>query len=385
MIIPGIDTLTLILSAAVLVLALITPMLSPLFRRLKPSEEYSPESSSTTTPPVTVLLVSNGDHKALDEHLPLYLTQEYASGYEVIVVVEKADTEAENVLKRYSYDKKLYHTFVPESSRYMSKNKLAITLGVKAARNEWIILTDPRCKPSDSHWLESLAPHFTAGTSLVLGYSNYTSESRQFHRFERLHRTLYLLRSAQNGTAYRTNCQHVSFRKSEYMERNGFLEYLKFSIGEYDFLVNKFGKQGRTAVATYESTWLWENPVSDKTWQNRQVYYHEVGRHLDGGSWLRILRAIDSWAMHLCYIACIAAAIYAGFTSRWILLGVSVFSLLLTMILRSLIGKKAIKEFKADIPAWKIPFLELGLSRNAFLTRMRYEYADKNDFLSHKV
>ena len=89
MIIPGIDTLTLILSAAVLALALITPMLSPLFRRLKPSEEYSPESSSATPPPVTVLLVSNGDHKALDEHLPLYLTQEYASGYEVIVVVER--------------------------------------------------------------------------------------------------------------------------------------------------------------------------------------------------------------------------------------------------------------------------------------------------------
>lgn len=385
MTIPGIDTLTLILSASVVILSLITPMLSPLFRRLKSSDGNISESGSATLPPVTVLLVSNGDHKALDEHLPLYLTQEYASGYEVIVVVEKADTEAENVLKRYSYDKKLYHTFVPDTSRYMSKNKLAITLGVKAARNEWIILTDPRCKPSDSHWLESLAPHFTPGTSMVLGYSNYTSESRQFHRFERLHRALYLLRSAQSGNAYRTNCQHLSFRKSEYMERNGFLEYLKFSIGEYDFLANKFGNQGRTSVAIDEKSWLWENPVSDKTWQNRQVYYHEVGRHLDGGSGLRLLHAADTWAMHLCYISCIVCALFAGFTSRWILLGVSVFALLLTMIIRSLNGKRAIKEFKADIPAWKIPFFELGLSRNAFLTRMRYEYADKNDFLSHKV
>ena len=51
----------------------------------------------------------------------------------------------------------------------------------------------------------------------------------------------------------------------------------------------------------------------------------------------------------------------------------------------SQIGKKAVKEFKAGIPAWKIPFLELNMARNAFLTRMRYEYADKNDFLSHKV
>lgn len=383
MIIPGIDDISLLLSAAVLLLALITPMFSPLFRRLRtPSRQ---PHGNAAAPPVTVLLVSNGDHKALDEHLPLYLTQEYASGYEVIVVVEKADSEAENVLKRYSYDKKLYHTFVPDTSRYMSKNKLAITLGVKAARNEWIVLTDPRCKPADSHWIEAMSAHFDNDTSMVLGYSNYTEEAPTFHRFERLHTALYLLRYAQGGRAFRTNCQHVSFRKSEYMQQNGFLEYLKFNIGEYDFLANKFGQEGRTAVAADESTWLWENPIHRKTWQNRLVYFHEVGRHLDGGGSLRLLRATDTLALHLCCISCILSAVFAGFTNRWILLGVSIFSLLLNAVIRSQIGKKAVKEFKAGIPAWKIPFLELNMARNAFLTRMRYEYADKNDFLSHKV
>jgi hypothetical protein len=303
----------------------------------------------------------------------------------VVVVSEKADLETENVLKRYSKDPKLYHTFVPDSSRYMSKNKLAITLGVKAAKHDWIVLTDPRCKPADSHWIASLAQAFSSGHNLVLGYSNYSDEAKAHHRFEHLHTSLYLLRQAQQGQAYRTNSPYISFRKSEYMERHGYLEYLKYSIGEYDFLVNKFSDESGTAVVTDEKTWLWENPIEEKTWQNKQVYYHEVGKHLDRGMGLRLTHAIDTIALHLTYLLIIASGIFAGVTYRWILLGVSVAALVITTILRTLNGKKALHLFQVKIPAWRIVPLELGLLRHGLLTHMRYEYADKNDFISHKI
>ena len=377
----SIDLLTLLLSGVLLLLALLTPMMSPFFRRLKKEEPRT-----TSNPPsVTILLVSNGDHQSLDEHLPLYLTQEYPPGYEVVVVAEKSDLETDNVLKRYSHDPRLYHTFVPETSRYMSKNKLAITLGLKAAKNDWIVLTDPRCKPIDNHWVASLAQHFCEGQHVVLGYSNYTEESKSYHRFERLHTALYLLRDAQSGKAYRTNCLHVSFRKSEFMERQGFLEHLKYSIGEYDFLVNKYGKDGGTSVATSPATWLWENPLPSKSWQNRQVYFHEVGKHLDGGAGVRILHSLDQWAMHLNYLAEIGIGIFAGFTMRWVLLGMAVATFIITIVLRTLNGKKAFNEFQTHLPMWKVVPLELSLLRHSILTRMRYEYADKKDFISHKV
>ena len=376
-----IDLLTLILSGALLLAALLTPLMSPLFRRLRKQEFHG----ASEPPCVTILLISGGDHQALDEHLPLYLTQDYPPGYEVVVVAEKADLETENVLKRYSSSPLLYHTFVPETSRYMSKNKLAITLGVKAAKNEWVILTDPRCKPADNHWLSSLGQHFGKSNHLVLGYSNYTTEAKAFHRFEQLHTALYLLRDAQGGTAYRTNCLHVSFRKSEFLERQGFLEYLKYSIGEYDFLVNKYGRDGGTVVATSPSTWLWENPIHSKTWQNRQVYHHEVGKHLEGGAGVRFTRLLDQWLMHLNYLAEIGIGVWAGITMRWVLLGVAVAALLITVTLRTLNGKKTFKQFQTGLSAWRVVPLELGLLSHSFFTRMRYEYADKNDFISHKV
>lgn len=377
----SIDTLTLIVSGILLLMALVTPLLSPHFRRLR----HDAPQSAIDLPRVTVLLVSNGDHVALDEHLPIYLTQDYAPGYDVVVVSEKADAETDNVLKRYANNERLYSTFVPESSRYMSKNKLAITLGVKAAKNDWIVLTDPRCKPMGSDWLSSLSQSLADHDSIVLGYVNYSEESKPYHRFEQMHTALYLLRAAQRGEAYRTNCPLVAFKKKDFMENNGFLEHLRYSIGEYDFLVNKYGKLGDSEVAISPQTWLTEDPIHEKTWQNRQVYYEETKKHLEGGMGVRTLFLTDQMMLHLNYILEFAAMAFAGLTSRWVLLGVALLSLVITCLLRTLNGKRAMKEMGVDIPSWKVVPYEVSMLWRNMMTRMRYEYADKNDFISHKV
>ena len=377
----SIDTLTLIVSGILLLMALVTPLLSPHFRRLR----HDAPQSTIYLPRVTVLLVSNGDHVALDEHLPIYLTQDYAPGYDVVVVSEKADAETDNVLKRYANNERLYSTFVPESSRYMSKNKLAITLGVKAAKNDWIVLTDPRCKPMGSDWLSSLSQSLADHDSIVLGYVNYSEESKPYHRFEQMHTALYLLRAAQRGEAYRTNCPLVAFKKKDFMENNGFLEHLRYSIGEYDFLVNKYGKLGDSEVAISPQTWLTEDPIHEKTWQNRQVYYEETKKHLEGGMGVRTLFLTDQMMLHLNYILEFAAMAFAGLTSRWVLLGVALLSLVITCLLRTLNGKRAMKEMGVSIPSWKVVPYEVSMLWRNMMTRMRYEYADKNDFISHKV
>ncbi len=375
------DTLTLVIAAVLLLMAFISPVMSPLFRRLR--HEEPPQMSEL--PKITVLLVSNGDHIALDEHLPIFLTQDYAPGYDVVVVSEKADAETDNVLKRYAGNEKIYSTFVPESSRYMSKNKLAITLGVKAAKNNWIVLTDPRCKPMGSDWLSSLAKSLSDKNSIVLGYVNYAEDSMPYHRFEQMHTALYLLRAAQNGEAYRTNSPLLAFKKSDFMNNNGFLEHLRYSIGEYDFMVNKFAKLGDSEVALSPQAWLSENAISEKTWQNRQVYYEEIKKHLEGGMGVRTLFVTDQSMLHINFVMELLAIVFAAFTSRWILLGVAILAFGLTVVLRTVNGKRAMAEMGVEIPVWKVVPYEISMFWRNIMTRLRYEYADKNDFISHKV
>jgi len=376
-----IDQLTIIIGVVLLLFALVTPLLNPFFRRLK--QQPTPTESNHCG--VTVLLVSNGDATALDEHLPIYLTQDYEGDYQVIVVAEKADLETGNVLKRYANDPRLYFTFVPESSRYMSKNKLAVTLGVKASRHEWIILSDPRLKPMSNRWLHAMSQSLHDDVNMVLGYTNYSDDAPAFHRFEHLHTALYVLRDAQTGQAFRTNCQHVTFRKSEFMSKNGYVDYLKYSIGEYEFLVNKYAREEATVVTTDEATWLIENPLPKKTWENRQVYYQEIRRHLDRGIGLRLQFNTDQLFLHLNYLLIVASGVFAGLTSRWILLGISVLALIITVVLRTVIGRRALSEFKVAIPSYKIVPMEIAIFWKHLKTHLRYEYADKKDFISHKV
>ena len=369
----NIDTITLILGAATLFLALVAPMMSPLFRRLRQEDAEAVEE----LPKVTVLLVSNGDHVALDEHLPIFLTQDYEPGYDIIVVSEKADAETDNVLKRYANNQRLYSTFVPESSRYMSKNKLAITLGVRASKNDW--------KPEGSGWLAAFASSLSHRKSLVMGYVNYEKDSKPYHRFEQMHTALYLLRAAQNGNAYRTNCPLLAFKKSEFMESNGFQEHLRYSIGEYDFLVNKYAKLGEHGITVSPDAWLTENAISEKTWQNRQVYHEETNKHLEGGLGLRTQFITDQTMLHLNYIVVLAVMVFAALTSRWILLGVSVAALVLSLMLRIVNGKRALQAMGVSVPSWKVIPYEWSMLFRNIMTRFRYEYADKNDFISHKV
>ena len=90
-----------------------------------------------TYPPITIIFTPHDNAQELAKNLPLYLNQDYPADFQVIVVAPQNDHETSDVLKRFASNSHLYTTFIPESSRYMSKKKLAITLGVKAAKYDW--------------------------------------------------------------------------------------------------------------------------------------------------------------------------------------------------------------------------------------------------------
>ena len=107
------DTVTLVVSATLFVLALLTPLLNPFFRRARIEKAAAEE---TAQEPITVLLTSFEQAEALERHLPLFLEQDYATDYQLVVVIEKTDVESENVLKRFSDNPRLYYTFIDRKS-----------------------------------------------------------------------------------------------------------------------------------------------------------------------------------------------------------------------------------------------------------------------------
>src|SRR5690554_4422220 len=122
-------------------------------------------------PGVSVIITSKNDAEELKENLPYILEQDYPN-FEVIVVNSGSTDETDMVLKAAEQKYPgLYHTYVPAGADGVNEKKLALTLGIKAAKHEVLLFTEAYCKPCSSQWIQEFGKEFSKGKEVVLGYS----------------------------------------------------------------------------------------------------------------------------------------------------------------------------------------------------------------------
>lgn len=109
----------------------------------------------------------------IKENLPVFLSQEHEPGYEVIVVDETSTDNTTDLLKllKDKY-KQLYSTFLPKPNRLIVRKKMAFSIGIKAAKNDWLILTKISKKPSAPDILPAIDEAIEMDSELTLGYMN---------------------------------------------------------------------------------------------------------------------------------------------------------------------------------------------------------------------
>lgn len=375
-----------VVCALLMISAVVTPFLNGFFRKPKClGEELESSESIEEFPKVSILLTPHENGRELIQNLPLYLEQDYPAGFEIVIVVWKGDTETEEALKRFAGYPNLYTTYIPESSRYMSRKKLAITIGVKAAKNEWILMSDIECKPNTPKWLATMTRHCNKNKEMVIGYTAYDNETEDYRRFERLLTAMYLIREDHKGTPYRHNGSNLLFRKDMFIGQDGFRGNLKYIRGEYDFLVNKYATKENTTLELHPDSWMIEQKPTDKQWQNKHMFYMESRKHMQR-SWLhRMPFNIDQYAMHINYLMILAALAYSIVTRQWIITAVAGVAFITTLVLRTVIGKKAITLFLEDISSWKIIPFEISIIWHQLSYILKYQRTDKYDFICHKI
>ncbi len=377
-----ISTTTIIAGAVVFLLAVLGSLINPFLRSLR----FQKTETAENQPPVSILITAHDNLAELERNLPMFLRQQYAADYQVIVVCQSTDGETQDFLKRTAAENPhLYYTYIPESSRYMSRKKLQITLGVKAAKHEWIILTEPNCRPSNDKWLQTMVRQCQDPNHLVLGYVALDEETKSVRRFDSIRKAYYVLRRAQQTYGYRSHMPNVAFRKSDFMKEQGYQGNLEYVRGEYDFLVNKYALCGDTATELDCDAWLIREAPSNKSWHNAHLYLQASRKSLERAGSMRTLMFFDHLMPHLSLIATLAVAAYSILMKNWILTGCAGFSFLLLFIVRMLIANKAIKHFDDGIAMFKLPFFEYGIIWRNLATKLRYWRADKNDFTSHKL
>lgn len=245
----------------------------------------SPDSSQL--PPLSVVVITHNNGNILQQNLQAIATQDYPD-FEVIVVNNNSSDNSSDIIKIIENQYiNVRHTFLPPSARYISRPKLAVTLGIKAAKNDWVVLTEGNCIPQSPQWLKTLGSLCSPEKDFVLGYANFEKNSSIFHNriaFSRLLKHLRFLRSIGKNQKGRpsgaSNC-NLALRRSLFLENKGFYGNLQLLGGEDRLFIDKAAQKGKVAATCLpEATVRQEIPGFHQAWTNYTLNETEAVRHL---------------------------------------------------------------------------------------------------------
>jgi glycosyltransferase involved in cell wall biosynthesis len=200
---------------------------------------------------VSIVICAKNEYFNLKENLPLILEQNYYN-FEVVVVNDVSDDETYFLLKilQEKYSNLKIVNFVDNVNFFKGK-KFPLSIGIKCAKNDLILLTDADCQPDSPEWLSKMQENFHSGVEIVLGYGKYKSEKgllNKMIRFDTLHIALQYLSMAVSGNPYMGVGRNLAYRKSLFYRQNGFISHYKIKSGDDDLFINAAATKKNTRI-----------------------------------------------------------------------------------------------------------------------------------------
>lgn len=266
-------------------------------------------------PSVSVVVYAHAEEgDRILQLLPRLVAQRYAD-FEVIVVNDGTAEELKNAIALYECEyNNVYQTFVPDTVYNVSRKKLGITLGVKAAKNDVIILTDANCIPLSDNWLTSIARNFVPGVDVVLGYTRMTCEEGYkkggYQTFDRMVFGLRFLAYAVMKAPYMGMGGNLAYRRETFFANKGFSAHLNLHFGDDDLLINEIARKGNTRIEVSPDSMV-EACYNDtaEAWHEMRMRYNFTSRFLHTSS--KAVFALES-CLHILFWLAVAGAVYVA-------------------------------------------------------------------------
>ncbi len=243
------------------------------------------ETSAAPLPPVSVLIYACCNPESLEKMLPMVLEQDYPAEFEVIVVNDGSSSELSDVVKRLAHTHgNLYQTFVPEEAHNLSRKKLAVSLGIKAAKTDYVVLTTADCRPCSHNWLRLMARHFAEGKQVVLGWGRISGLKSAMEAFDQAATGVTWLSAASHGHPYRGTAMNLAYARKLFFDAKGFSRTLNLHHGDDDLFINQIATPGNTAVELSPKARMnasFHNP--SKVWHDLKLRHTFTARRLPKG------------------------------------------------------------------------------------------------------
>jgi glycosyltransferase involved in cell wall biosynthesis len=226
---------------------------------------------SSGTPPVSVIIYVRNRSYDLENFLPALLEQDYPR-FEVIIVNDGMTEDNNNTLIRLQEQySNLYSTHIPDETRNVSRRKLGLTLGIKAAKYDCLLFTEADSHTRSNNWIRLMARHFT-NKNAVLGMSageNGAGFFPKFMIFDYFFSNLQILSMALLNHSYAESSRNLICSKTYFNEQKGFIRHL--FINDIAESGTKIELSPESVIMTGLNDYDWKEEKKDKA-LSRQFY-----------------------------------------------------------------------------------------------------------------
>ncbi len=237
-------------------------------------------------PPVSVVVYSCSNAEALEAKLNHIFSQDYPAPFEVLVVNDINESEIEDVVTRMSLVRRnLRLTFIPDNARNLSRKKLAISLGLKAAANEAVVLTTTDAVNGSQQWLRAMARPFAEGKQVVLGYAEVKGLRGAMKLYDEAVVGAKWLTAALRGKPYRGTGDNIAYLKSLFFNKKGFAETVYLVNGDDDLFIRSVATGDNCSVVLRPEATLSVTTVApDEVYREQRLQHAFTARFLPKGS-----------------------------------------------------------------------------------------------------
>ena len=202
--------------------------------RIKPAKD-----SDVKLQGVSIIIAARDEVHNLEKLIPSLQNQDYPA-FEIVIINDRSNDSTYDYLLQFKNHPVITPVNVNHLPDHINSKKYALTLGIKAAKFDTLLLTDADCEPSSTHWIRDMASKYGEKERMVIGFSPYLKFKGLLNsliRFETHLSGIQYLGSASNKRAYMGVGRNLSYQKSYFLSKKGFNGFLEVTGGD-DYYLN---------------------------------------------------------------------------------------------------------------------------------------------------
>lgn len=314
-----------------------------------------PKRTSLQQHAVSVVICARDEAQNLADNLPEVLQQQYPSTFEVVAVNDNSYDDSKYVLEYLQRPfKNLRPIELKQEARLIHGKKFPLSVGIKEAKHELLLLTDADCKPASANWIQHMQEAFADGKEIVLGYGAYNKQPgllNKLIRFETYLSALQYLSYALAGTPYMGVGRNLAYKKELFFRNKGFSMHNQLPGGDDDLFINRVATKQNTAIVIDKEAFTFSNAKTQwSTWRSQKERHYTTSKYYKSSH--KFLLGLFSFTHFLFYPLLIASIIFYCWWMALAVFGVR-------FLLQGIIYYSTMRKLGEGDLFWLYPFLDI--------------------------